>query len=222
MIYDCDIHSCLWYLNFITIPSFVCPKSACLEYLISLHNDRHLFADGFVTVRPIAIKFWRNEESVSCLKFRKFNLNPTNFNRKWAMMFKLDLKNITLTAFRTPVQSGLMHFMPPPKIVQIGWGHHVNFCIWKKIGHYFWRRVYVTFRSAPRPLMSWRRLVQSQRWPDSCPVCIWAEHLKCLEANGNSVIPCLNNNSMMNSMHLYSLSIPLSEVQTVLWRVYVK
>ena len=25
-----------------------------------------------------------------------------------------------------------MHFMHPPKIVQIGWGHHVNFCVWKK------------------------------------------------------------------------------------------
>ena len=25
-----------------------------------------------------------------------------------------------------------MHFMHPPKIVQIGWGHHVKFCVWKK------------------------------------------------------------------------------------------
>ena len=25
-----------------------------------------------------------------------------------------------------------MHFMHPPIIVQIGWGHHVNFCVWKK------------------------------------------------------------------------------------------
>ena len=25
-----------------------------------------------------------------------------------------------------------MHFMHPPKIVQIGWGHHVDFCFWKK------------------------------------------------------------------------------------------
>ena len=25
-----------------------------------------------------------------------------------------------------------MHFMHPPKVVQIGWGHHVNFCVWKK------------------------------------------------------------------------------------------
>ena len=47
-------------------------------------------------------------KKVLCLKFRKFNLNPTNFNRKLTMMFKLDLKNITLTAFRTPVQNGLM------------------------------------------------------------------------------------------------------------------
>ena len=25
-----------------------------------------------------------------------------------------------------------MHFMHPPKIAQIGWGHHVDFCVWKK------------------------------------------------------------------------------------------
>ena len=25
-----------------------------------------------------------------------------------------------------------VNFMHPPKIVQIGWGHHVNFCFWKK------------------------------------------------------------------------------------------
>ena len=24
-----------------------------------------------------------------------------------------------------------MHFMHPPKIVQIGWEHHVDFCVWK-------------------------------------------------------------------------------------------
>ena len=25
-----------------------------------------------------------------------------------------------------------MHYMHPPKIVQIGWGYHVNFCVLKK------------------------------------------------------------------------------------------
>ena len=106
--YDCNIQSRLWYLNFITILSFVSPKLTCVELLISLHNDRHLFADGFVTVRPIARKFGWDKESVSSLKFRKFHLNPSNFNRKLKMMFKLDLKKMTLTAFRTPVQNGLM------------------------------------------------------------------------------------------------------------------
>ena len=107
MIYDCNTHSRLWYLNFIAILSFVCPKLACIELLISLHNDRHLFADGFVTVRPIAMKFRWDKESVSSLKFWKFQLNPSNFNRKLTMMFKLDLKTMTFTAFRTPVQNGL-------------------------------------------------------------------------------------------------------------------
>ena len=108
MIYDCNSHSCLWYFNFIAIPSFVCPKSAWIELLISLHNDRYLLADGFVTVGTIAMKFGRDEENVSCLKFRKFHLNLTNFTRKLTTMFKLDLKTYTLTAFRTPVQNRLM------------------------------------------------------------------------------------------------------------------
>ena len=108
MIYDCNTHFCLWYLNFIAISSFVCPKLACIELLISLHNDRHLFANGFVTVRPIAMNFLWDKESVWCLKFRKFCLNPTSFNRKLPRMFKLDFKKVMLTAFRTPVQNGLM------------------------------------------------------------------------------------------------------------------
>ena len=108
MIYGCNTHSRLWYLNFIAIPSFVCRKLACIELLISLHNDRHLFGDGFVIVRPIAIKLGWDKESVSSLMFRKFHLNPSNFNKKLTMMFKLDLKKVTVTAFKTPVQNGLM------------------------------------------------------------------------------------------------------------------
>ena len=108
MIYDCNIHSRLWYLNFIAILSFDCPKLTCIDLLISLHNDRHLFADGFVTIRPIVMKFGWYKEFVLSLKFRKFHLNPSNFNRILTMMFKLDLKIITFTAFRTPVQNGLM------------------------------------------------------------------------------------------------------------------
>ena len=145
MIYDCKTHSCLWYFNFIAIPSFVCPKLACIELLISLHNDQHLFTDVFVTLRPIAMKCGWDKENVSCLKFRKFHLNPKNFNRKLTMMFKLDLKKITVTAFRTPVQNGWMQkvnifctenehlhaFYAPTKIVKIEWGHHVNFCFRK-------------------------------------------------------------------------------------------
>ena len=108
MIYDCNTQPCLWYFNFIAIPSFVCPKLACIELLISLHNDRHLFAHSFVTVTQITMKFGWDKENVLCLKFRKFHLNATNFNRKLTMMFKLDLKKSTLTAFRTPVQNRLM------------------------------------------------------------------------------------------------------------------
>ena len=63
-----------------------------IELLINLHNDRHLFAEAFVTLSPIAMTFGWDKESVSSLKFTKFHLNPSNFNRKLAMMFKLDLK----------------------------------------------------------------------------------------------------------------------------------
>ena len=156
MIYVCNTHSCLWYFNFIAIPSFVCPKLAYIELLISLHNGRHLFADGFVTVRPIAMKFKWDKENVSCLNFRKIHLNPTNFNRKLTMMFKLDLKKITLTAFRTPVQNGLMQkvniFCTENEHLHTFYASTKNRTNWmrascwflflKKIGHYFWRRVY--------------------------------------------------------------------------------
>ena len=155
MIYACDTHSCQCYFTFITIPSFVYPKLACTELLISLHNGRHLFADGFVTVRPIAMKFEWDKENVSCLKFRKFHLNPTNFNRKLTMMFKLDLKKVTLTAIRTPVQNGLMqkvnifctenehlHAFYAPTKNRTNWMRaSCWFLFLKKIGHYFWRRV---------------------------------------------------------------------------------
>ena len=83
------------------------PKLVCNELLISLHNDRHLFVDGFVTVRPIALKFGWDKEHVSYLKFRKFHLNPTNFNRKLTMMFKLDLKkNIHLPHLEPRCRTG--------------------------------------------------------------------------------------------------------------------
>ena len=157
MIYDCNTHSCLWYFNFIAIPSFVCPKLACIEWLINLNNDRHLFADSFVTVRPIAMKFGWDKENVSCLTFRKFCLNPTNFKRKLTMMFKLDLKKITLSEFRTPVQNGLMQrvnifctenehlhaFYAPTKNRTNRMRASCWFLFLKKIGHYFWRRVYI-------------------------------------------------------------------------------
>ena len=155
MIYACDTHSCLWYFNFIAIPSFVCPKLACIELLISLHNARYFVAGGFVTLKPIAMTFGWDKENVSCVKFKKFHLNPTNLNRKLTMMFNLTWKKITFTAFRTPMQNGLMQkinifctenehlhaFYAPTK-------NRTNLMMascWllflKKIGHYFWRRV---------------------------------------------------------------------------------
>ena len=158
MIGDCSTHSSLSHLNFIVIPSFVCSKLICIELLISLHNDWHLFADGFVPLRPIAMKFGWDKENVSSLKFRKFHLNPSNFTRKLTTMFKLDFKKYaypkhTLDKERVTGKSQYfaqemttcMLFMHQPKIVQIGWGHHFNFSVWKKIGHYFWRIVYTVW-----------------------------------------------------------------------------
>ena len=88
---------------------------------------------------------------------KKFCLNPTNFKRKLTMMSKLDLKKITLTEFRTPVQNGLMQtvnifctenehlhaFNAPTKNRTNRMRASCWFLFLKKIGHYFWRRVYV-------------------------------------------------------------------------------
>ena len=38
-----------------------------------------------------------------------------------------------------------IHYINLPKIVQIGWRHHVNFCVWKNRPLHFWRRVYVYY-----------------------------------------------------------------------------
>ena len=73
MIYGCSTDSSLWYLNFIAIPSFVYPKLTCIALLITLHNDRHLFADGCVTVEPIAMKFGWDKENVLRVKEGKFH-----------------------------------------------------------------------------------------------------------------------------------------------------
>ena len=77
---------------------------------------------------------------------------------KLTMMFKLDLKKLTLTAFRTLVQNGLkqkvnifctenehLHAFYAPTKNRTNW---IRASCWflclKKIGHYFWRRVYIT------------------------------------------------------------------------------
>ena len=95
----------------ILISSQSCHSSApnwhALNYWLA-YTMTDTYVDGFVTLRPIAMKFGWDQESVSSLKFRKFHLNPSNFNRKLTMMFKLDLKKMTLTTFRTSVQNGSM------------------------------------------------------------------------------------------------------------------
>ena len=158
MVHNCNSHSRLWYLSFIAIPSFVCPKLACIEILISLHNNRHLFADGFVTVRPITMQFGWDKENVSSLKLRKFHLNPPNFNRKLTMMFKLDLKIIRLPHLEPRCrgyQNGLLQkvnlFCTENERLYACYAPTKNRTNWmrascwfwclEKIGHYFWRRV---------------------------------------------------------------------------------
>ena len=51
---------------------------------------------SIVTVGPIAMQFRRYQENISNLKFRKFHINPSNFNRKLTMMSKLDLRKLHL------------------------------------------------------------------------------------------------------------------------------
>ena len=61
------------------------PNWHALNYWLAYTMTRHLFADGFVSVRPIAMKFGWDKENVSCLKFRNYSLNPTNStgNYRW-------------------------------------------------------------------------------------------------------------------------------------------
>ena len=76
---------------------------------------------------------------------------------KLAMMFKLDLTKMTLIAFRTPVRNGLiqkvnifrtenehLHAFYAPTKNRTNWIRASSYflCL-KKIGHYFWRRVYI-------------------------------------------------------------------------------
>ena len=131
--------------------SFVYPKLPCIELLISLHNDRNLFADGFVTVRPIAMKVRWDKENVSSLKFRKFHLNPPNFNRKLTMLFKLDFKKWCLPHLEPRCKSQyILHrkwtlvcfLCNHQKSYKLDQGIMLIF-VSQIEGHYFWRRVHV-------------------------------------------------------------------------------
>ena len=143
--------------DFIAFVSFVWPKWACIDLLISLHSDQRLSAHGFVIAESIATKFGSDQENIWSLRFGKFHLNPSNFiawNQRW---FKLDSKKVTLTVFRSAVDKGLIQ-----KVnifcMETGHVHAVNTLIknranwmrascWfsrlKKIGHYFCRRMYI-------------------------------------------------------------------------------
>ena len=61
----------------------VCLKTAitfaCVDLPTSVHNDRHFSANGFVTVRPIAMKFLRDYDNVLRFNFQEFLLNLSNF-----------------------------------------------------------------------------------------------------------------------------------------------
>ena len=50
--------------------------------MITLHNDRHLFADSSVTAGPIAMKFGWYEENISSLKFKKISRESVKFHQE--------------------------------------------------------------------------------------------------------------------------------------------
>ena len=82
--------------NWMSAPSwFLCLKTAitftCTELLISVHNDRHLFANGFVTIKLLTMIFIRLRKRV---KIKVGNISPESikFNpMKLTMIFKLNL-----------------------------------------------------------------------------------------------------------------------------------
>ena len=74
---------------------FLCLKTAiafaCIDLPISVHNDRQLSANGFVTVWPIAIKFVRDSDNV--IKIGRISPEWVKFHsKKLTMIFKLNLK----------------------------------------------------------------------------------------------------------------------------------
>ena len=72
---------------------------ARIDLPISVRNGRHFSANGFVTVRPITMKFVRGK--VLKLNFREFHLKLSNFaqwNYRWCS--NLIFKKRTFVAFR--------------------------------------------------------------------------------------------------------------------------
>ena len=73
------------YANWMSASSWLlCLKTAitfaCVDLPISVHNDRHLSANGFVTVRPIAMntRLWRVKINVSRISPESSNFTPRN------------------------------------------------------------------------------------------------------------------------------------------------
>ena len=127
---------------------------------------------GWLTQWPTLICWWfcnsganRHKICVRLTKRIKYQVS------KLTMMFKLELKNFRSPHLEPPVQNGLlqkvnifcpemticMHFMHPPKIVQIEWGHHVVFLCLRKmvdflIRHYTYRMFPPAIDSIPTSL----------------------------------------------------------------------
>ena len=89
MIFDCSTHSRLRYPNVLTIWSFM---FTCIKLLFGVHNNRHLFLCGFVTLWSNRYEFSWDQKHVSIIRSGKFHLNPLNLfqlNRPFCSTFNI-------------------------------------------------------------------------------------------------------------------------------------
>ena len=91
-----------------------------------------LFRKCFVTVRPIAIKFVQDLNNMLRLKFKEFHLNLSNFtplNKRWCSVHNGLMSKINIFFLGNDNQHTF--HKSTKNCDEIGWRHHVVFCVSK-------------------------------------------------------------------------------------------
>ena len=77
-------------------------------------------SENFAWIRQVSTRNYRWCSNLIWKKVRLPHLEPLCRTGWW--------KKSIYFAYK---MNSCMHFMHPSKIIQIGWGHHVDFCVWK-------------------------------------------------------------------------------------------